>query len=300
VTNKSLVQEWVTRPERGSLPLIKLGVWIALRLGRRAARLFLYPVCLYFLASSPAAARSSRAYLARVLGRRPHFADIFSHFLTFASCVLDRVFLLNEQSDRFDIRVHGEEIVREIEQRGGGCILFGAHFGSFEVARAIGRRQRNLPISLLMYEENAQKIRAALAAVNPQLETEVIGLGRLDSLITVAERLKRGHFIGVLADRNVDGKDLVRYPFLGTSAAFPQGPFRVAMLLQQPVVMMTGVYRGGRTYEVFFETLAEVPESRPQDSAAWLDGVMRRYVARLEHRCREAPFNWFNFYDFWA
>jgi predicted LPLAT superfamily acyltransferase len=299
VTEKLLAQEWVARSERGVLPLIKLGVWIALRLGRRAARLFLYPICLYFLISSPAASRSSRAYLARVLGRRPRLADIFSHFLTFASCVLDRVFLLNEQIGQFDIRVHGEETVREIERRGGGCILFGAHFGSFEVTRVIGR-QRDLPISLLMYEENARKIRAALAAINPRLETEVIGLGRLDSLITVAERLARGHFVGVLADRNVDGKDLVRYPFFGRPAAFPTGPFRVAMLLQRPVVMMIGVYRGGRTYDVFFETLAEATESRPQDSEAWLDGMMRRYVARLEHHCREAPFNWFNFYDFWA
>jgi predicted LPLAT superfamily acyltransferase len=299
VTENLLAQEWVARPERGALPLIKLGVWIALRLGRRAARLFLYPICLYFLVSSPAASRNSRAYLARALGRRPRLSDIFFHFLTFASCVLDRVFLLNEQSGQFDIRVHGEETVREIERRGGGCILFGAHFGSFEVTRVIGR-QRDLPISLLMYEENARKIRAALAAINPRLETEVIGLGRLDSLITVAERLARGHFVGVLADRNVDGKDLVRYPFFGAPAAFPTGPFRVAMLLQRPVVMMIGVYRGGRTYEVFFETLAEASESRPQDSEAWLDDMMRRYVARLEHHCREAPFNWFNFYDFWA
>ena len=23
------------------------------------------------------------------------------------------------------------------------------------------------------------------------------------------------------------------------------------------------------------------------------------YVARLEHYCRLAPYNWFNFYDFW-
>jgi len=27
---------------------------------------------------------------------------------------------------------------------------------------------------------------------------------------------------------------------------------------------------------------------------------MRRYIARLEHNCRAAPFNWFNFYDFWG
>ncbi len=278
---------------------VKLGARVALLLGRRASRLFLYPVCLYFLLSSPAATRGSLDYLARALGRRPGLRDRFRHFITFAACLLDRVFLLNEQSEAFDIRVHGEEIVREIAARGGGCMLFGAHFGSFEVARAVGRGHGDVPVSLLMYEENAKKIRAALGAINPRLETEVIGLGRLDSLIAVAERLQRGHFVGVLADRNVDGKNLVRYDFLGAPAAFPRGPFQVAMLLQRPVVMMVGLYRGGNRYDVFFEILAEGRDARPPDKAAWLDGTMRLYVERLEHYCREAPFNWFNFYDFW-
>lgn len=300
MSEDSLMQEWTARSERGALPLIKFGVWIALRLGRPLARLFLYPICLYFLVTTPKAARNSRQYLARALGRRPGFADVFRHYLTFASCVLDRVFLLNEQLNQFDIRVHGEEIVSEIQRRGGGCILFGAHFGSFEVTRAVGRRQRDLPVSLVMYEENARKIRAALAAINPRLETEVIGLGRLDSLIAVAERLNRGHFVGLLADRNVDGKDLVRYPFLGAPATFSQGPFRVAMLLQRPVVIMVGIYRGGRRYDVYFETLIDPSESRPRDEEAWLHGAMRRYVAQLECYCRAAPFNWFNFYNFWA
>jgi len=299
MSTDELVQEWVARPERGSRPLIKFGAWIALRLGRKATRLFLHPICLYFLASSPAATRASRRYLARVLGRPPRLADIFLHYLTFASCLLDRVFLLNDQSDQFDIRIHGEDIVREIERRGGGCILFGAHFGSFEVARAVGRRQRNLPISLLMYEDNAEKIRATLGAINPRLETEVIGIGRLDSLVIVAERLQAGHFVGLLADRNVDGKDLIRYPFLGAPALFPQGPFRVAKLLRCPVVLMVGVYRGGRTYDVFFEDLAEPMGLRAGNGEAWVDGTMRSYVERLEHYCRAAPFNWFNFYNFW-
>ncbi len=300
MTETVLVQEWVTRPERGTLPLLKFGVWIALHLGRPAARLLLYPVCLYYLAASPAAVRGSRAYLGRVLGRRPRTADVFAHFRSFACCVLDRVFLLNGQSERFEIRVHGAALVQEIERRGDGCMLFGAHFGSFEAARVLGRRRRQLPISLLMYEKNAQKIRGALAAINPRLQADVIELGRPNSLIAVAERLAEGHFIGVLADRNVDGRDLVRYPFLGAPAAFPRGPFRLAMLLQRPVVLMTGVYRGGRTYDVYFEPLAEGAATRPRDGAAWLDETMRRYVARLEHYCREAPTNWFNFYDFWA
>jgi predicted LPLAT superfamily acyltransferase len=294
------VQEWATRPERGSQSAIRLGAWIALRLGRRLAQLFLYPVCLYFLVSSPAAMRSSRDYLQRVLGRRPRMREVYRHFLTFASCVLDRVFLLNEQEKWFDISVQGEEIVRRIDAEGGGCLLFGAHFGSFETARVVGRRYRDLPVSLLMYEVNARKIRMALAAINPRLETEVIGLGRLDSLILVAERLRAGHFVGVLADRNVDGKDMRLIPFFGAEAAFPQGPFRVAMLLHRPVVMMAGVYKGRGRYEVRFELLAPASEARPADPEAWLDEIMRRYVSRLEALCREAPYNWFNFYDFWG
>lgn len=300
MSDDSLLQSWATQSERGALPLIKLGVWLARKMGRRLARVFLYPICLYFLFSSAHAARNSRLYLERALGRPVRLADVFRHYLTFGACLLDRVFLLNDEIDQFDITIHGEDILRSIQQRGGGCILMGAHFGSFEVARAVGRRERDVPISLLMYEENARKIRAALGAINPALETEVIGLGRLDSLIAVADRLNRGHFIGVLADRNVEGKDLVRYDFLGGPAAFPQGPFRVGMLLQRPVVLMMGIYRGGRRYDVFFESLVEGGGARPRDASAWLDDVMRRYIARLEYYCRTAPFNWFNFYDFWA
>ncbi|OYV34162.1 MAG: hypothetical protein B7Z80_21945, partial [Rhodospirillales bacterium 20-64-7] len=134
MTNNSRTQEWVTRRERGSLSAIRLGVWTARRLGRPLARLLLYPLCLYFCVSSPSAARASRIYLGRALRRPPRLIDRFTHFLTFARCLLDRVFLLSERSDAFEITVHGEEILEEIEGHGGGCILIGAHFGSFEVA----------------------------------------------------------------------------------------------------------------------------------------------------------------------
>jgi predicted LPLAT superfamily acyltransferase len=301
MTEAARIQEWTRQPERGSLPLLRFGVWTARRLGRPLARLLLYPLVFYFCSSSPAASRASCAYLARALGRPPRFTDRFTHFLTFARCLLDRVFLLNDEAQTFEVEVHGEEILRAIEAEGSGCLLFGAHFGSFEVARAIGRRRsKSLPISLLMYEENAQKIRAALAAINPQLATEVIGLGRADSLIAVAERLRAGHFIGVLADRNPDGRDMRRLDFLGAPAAFPQGPFRVAVMLQRPVVLMAGIYRGGKRYEVHFELLSPAQSSRPADPAAWTEDLMSRYAARIAHYCREAPYNWFNFYDFWA
>jgi predicted LPLAT superfamily acyltransferase len=30
-----------------------------------------------------------------------------------------------------------------------------------------------------------------------------------------------------------------------------------------------------------------------------VEDAVRLYASRLEHYCRDAPYNWFNFYDFW-
>ena len=70
-------------------------------------------------------------------------------------------------------------------------------------------------------------------------------------------------------------------------------------MLKRPIALMFGIYRGGNRYEVHFERLAAADEfsGRRRDEAA--ERLLRRYVERLEHYCRSAPYNWFNFYDFW-
>jgi predicted LPLAT superfamily acyltransferase len=282
------------RTERGTASVIRLVVWVALRVGRPTARALLWSICAYFLAFSPQSRTASRDYLARILGRSPHLADLFRHYVTFAACVLDRVYLLNDQLDRFDIDVHGEPLVLDALRMGDGCFLFGAHLGSFEVLRSLGRRQPGLQVSLVMYEDNARKINAVLNAINPALAMEIIALGRSGSMIGVESRLAQGHCVGLLVDRGIKGEGMVRRDFLGAPANFPIGPFRMAALLRRPVVVMFGLYRGGRSYEVHFERLTPVGEETIS-----VDQLLDRYVDRLEHYCRQAPFNWFNFYDFW-
>jgi predicted LPLAT superfamily acyltransferase len=292
---------WATRGERGAAAAIRLIVWIALHLGRPATRTLLYPICLYFFAFSKASRAASGTYLRLVLGRPPGLPDRFRHYFAFASCVLDRVYLLNNQIDRFDVRVEGEEIAVAELQTGAGCFLFGAHIGSFEVLRALGHRQPGIKLSLVMYEENARKIGAALSAINPDLSLEVIPLGRPDSMLMVRRRLDEGHCIGILADRglSLDGEDRVSLDFLGKKAWFPVGPFRLAALLRRPVILMVGLYRGGRCYDVCFERLVNFAETPRETMAGEVEKVVALYATRLEHFCRLAPYNWFNFYDFW-
>ena len=287
-------QDWTTRPERGTVPAIRLFAGLARRVGRPAARLLLAPICAYFLIFSPAAGAVSSDYLQRILGRAPTIRDRWRHFHCFAACLLDRIFLLNGRADLLDITVHGEEIVTAHR---AGCLLFGAHIGSFEVLRTLGNRHPDAQVCLVMYEANAQKTRAVLNAINPALAINIIGLGQPGAMLAVKARLDEAHFVGLLPDRTLDGGERKQLPFLGTLAWFPTGPFRMAVLLKHPVVLMLGLYRGGRAYDVHFEILAE-----PADLAAEnaVDTMMRRYAARLEYYCKRAPYNWFNFYHFWA
>ncbi len=284
--------------ERSSAAALRFIVWVALTLGRPAARLLLYPICAYFLLFSSKARAASAQYLARVFDRRPTVAELFRHYHTFSATILDRVFFLNGRYDLFDLRLQGEEIVADMLARGEGCFLLGAHLGSFEALRAVGRRQPGLRACLVMYEDNARKVNAALRAINPDLALDVIGLGSVDSMLRVQARLEAGDFVGMLGDRSIESESVLRCAFLGAEAAFPVGPFRLAAALKRPIVLMVALYRGGNRYDIHFERLADVPAAGAGREAPMGERLCR-YVARLEHYCRGAPYNWFNFYDFW-
>jgi predicted LPLAT superfamily acyltransferase len=66
-----------------------------------------------------------------------------------------------------------------------------------------------------------------------------------------------------------------------------------------PVVLAFGLYRGGNRYDVAFETFSDGVQIPRAERGRALNALIRRYATRLEHYARLAPYNWFNFYDFW-
>lgn len=276
---------------------LRLMAWIGLHLGRPIARLLLYPISLYFLLFAPQARRASRAYLARVLNRPPRWRDSLRHIHTFAGTILDRIYLLNDRLDLFELHVHNGELARQAH--GQGRLILGAHMGSFEAVRALGHHAPDAPpVALLMYEANAQKMSRVLGAINPAVRQEIIALGEFDAMLRVQTRLSEGAFIGMLADRSFQNDEVRWLPFLGTPAPFSLGPFRLAALLRRPVLLMLGLYQGGNRYDIQFELLADF--SQPGlDRRHAVEAALAHYVSRLEHHCRLNPWNWFNFYDFW-
>ena len=290
---------WLQIRERGSLPLLRLMAWVSLTLGRPAGRVLLHLTASYFVLTSFAMRRASRAYLARALERRPRGGDVYRHFFCFATTVHDRIFLLNRRHDLFDIEIRGRENVLPLIEAGEGIFLMGAHLGSFEVLRAIGRELPGLRVAMVMHEDGVQKINAVLAAINPAASQDIIGLGRIDSMLRLHESLQAGMLVGMLPDRTLGDEAMTPVQLLGAPAALPTGPFRMAAMLRRPVVFMTGLHLGGNRYQVNFDTLADFSTIPPGQRNTAVQAAIARYAALLEHYCRRAPYNWFNFYDYW-
>jgi len=291
---------WLALPERGSRAAVGLMTTLTLALGRSATRCLLYPICLYFYAFSPRARRASRAYLMRVLNRAPGAGDVLRHLYTFSATLHDRLFFVQGRLDPFEVNVHGGGEVERLLGRGNGCLLLGSHLGSFEVLRALGRFGRDYRINIVMHEAGDTNTGRVLAALAPSAFQEgVIHPAEPDAMLRVKECLERGEIVGILGDRPFGHGRTRPCRFLGATAQFPLGPWLLAATLGVPVVLFFGLYRGGPCYEVFLETMTEGASVPRAERLAMAERWTEQYVARLEHYVRQAPYNWFNFYDFW-
>jgi predicted LPLAT superfamily acyltransferase len=290
---------WLQRKERSNMLMLRIMSWLSLRLGRQVSRSALHLIAFYFVLFSPASRKASLNYLPRALGRPATWRDLYRHFFSFASTIHDRIYLINRNYDLFDIEIQGKEVINPLIEANQGVLLMGAHLGSFEVMRAIGRQLPGLKVAMVMHEDNAQKINAMLAAINPEASMGVIPLGHLDSMLQFKQHLDEGMLVGMLSDRTLGNEPMAEVELLGDIAAIPSGPFRMAALLRRPVVFMAGLYLGGNRYQVVFETLADFSETPRGEREQAVNAAIARYTELLNQYTRLAPYNWFNFFDYW-
>lgn len=293
--------DWAKLPERGNLAALRLIRWITLHIGRPAGRVLLYPITLYFLLTAMSARRGSQLYLRRALDRKPGLRDVFRHIHCFAATILDRVYFLSGRLDQFAVRFFNTRLILEQAASGQGCILLGSHLGSFEALRALGVTVKHFPIRILMNTEHNQGITRFINTLNPALAETVIPIdGGPGTLLKVQESVAQGFMVGVLGDRVVAGEKTVRCRFFGQDTPFPAGPLLLAALTGCPVILFFGLYRGDHRYDAHFELLAEQITLDRRRRQEQLREWAQRYADRLEHYARLAPYNWFNFYDYWA
>ena len=292
---------WQSRPEGGGRFAIWLIRAIALYGGRRMGRLCLYPITLYFFVRRGPERQASRHYLQRAFGRPATTWQVLKHIHCFAATILDRIFLLAHGEQPFRIETEGLDLLDQCVAQGRGVLLFGSHQGSFEALRAIGARRPEMPLRVVLDKQKTPAMTELLEALAPDVGACVIDAAQDGTTIALAmaEACHDGALVAMLADRGRGHEVLRRTGFLGSSAPFPISPWLLAHTLQVPVVLCFGLYLGGNRYKLVFEPFSERVHIPRHDRGPALDALIARYAQRLEHYIHVAPYNWFNFYDFW-
>ncbi|MGH8441790.1 MAG: lipid A biosynthesis acyltransferase [Nevskiaceae bacterium] len=297
-----MTQSWDQQAERGTALALKLTLLCTRLLGRTLTRVIvLAPITAYFLLFAGSARRASRNYLRRALGREPRLADVARHFHALAAVTLDRMFLLRRGPQGFDVQIHRPPEVDALADRASGCLLVLAHLGGYEALR-LGLSRRTRPLRILMDLAVGRKLMSLLTALNPDMAEQVIDASERGPglVLKLREALEQGAFVGIMADRATAEERAIEADFFGDRARFAIGPWMLASGVGVPVILAFGLYRGGNRYDLHLELFSErivLPRGSREEAVR---AHVQHYASRLEHYARLAPYNWFNFYDYWA
>lgn len=291
---------WMSIPERGTVLGIRILFWFANRLGRRAVRAVVAFVALYYVIADRKIRQTSREWWLRVTGREPSFWKIYGHVRRFANVSTDRIFLLSERCDLFQITCDGAEYLERLEKLRQGAILLGAHLGSFEAMR-LRARYESLTINIVGNFSNAQMINTVLREVSINNVARVITVTPDDVsyIFDIQKRISQGEMVAILGDRVEESQSFVQARFFGHTARFAAGPFQLAAILKCPIYLTFGVFEEPNIYRLFcrpFMHRLDLPRKNREQA---LRDVVQKYADALEVIAREYPDNWFNFFHFW-
>lgn len=290
---------WKGSHEVGSLWGVRFVSEVAKRVGRPAARAFLWLVTLYFFVTRADRVAHCREFRRRA-GASDSSWDVFRHMLGFAHCSLDRLYFLSGRVDLFRIYRKGHEHIRELRRTNRGAMFLGCHLGSFEALRGVSR-DFGLPLYIVADFHNARRLNAILDLFGDNQGTRFLDAGgdRVTVALQVRDIIERGGIVAVLADRAGHGR-VEEVPFLGSLAPFPVGPYVLAAHSKCPVFFTTGFYTAPNRYEILCEPLFGQIDLPRKDRREALRDCARVYAERLEHYAKKMPDNWFNFYSFWS
>ncbi|MGG5871142.1 glycosyl transferase [Pseudomonas peli] len=300
-------QHWAGQRERGSFILMKFTALLARLLGRRLISPLLYLIVLYFYLFGAKARRSIRQYqrnLANWSGRaelQPTRQSVFRHFMSFADTLLDKLDVWNGKLGLEQVTlIDPGNACAQLHQQGRGQMLVAAHLGNLEVCRALAELGEQVTMNVLVHTKHAEQFNRLLGEAGAT-HLRLIQVSELDAaiMLQLSERLERGEWLAIAGDRvPLKGSRKVSVNFLGKPAAFPQGPWLLAGLLQCPVNLIHCL-KIDKRYQVIIEPFAERLHWKRSERDEVIRHWTQRYADQLAQRCLDAPLQWFNFYPFW-
>ncbi|WP_394173853.1 LpxL/LpxP family acyltransferase [Thalassotalea litorea] len=298
---------WSNIQERGSFLGMSILMWSYKFLGRKLLWIVLFPVVLYFYATSRSTRSASQEFMTRVAAATPYFKNrgqltTLKHVCSFADSAFDKIDAWLGKISQRDIVYNDASIFPKLVEQKQGAVFIGSHLGNLEVCRALSQLHNKAVINVLVFTENAVKFNKALERINADVSINLIQVSDLNPAMAIhlKEKTEQGEFVVIVGDRtSVSQSGRVIYQdFLGAQAPFSQGPFILAALMEVPIFWLFCL-KDKAKYRVIFEPVGQSLPMNRKNRARIIENLVREYARRLAYYACLYPYQWYNFYSFW-
>jgi len=304
---------WSGIREAGTLSGLRF-LWAIHRwFGRGAVSILLRPVVLYFVLFKAQARRGSKQFLHAHAKRYPELwpsppglRDQMRHFREFAENVVDKLMAWHLELDQNNFFVRDPAAHQRLLEDPRGQLIIGSHLGNIEYCRGFLHRYRSHKINVLLYDRHAKNYVEMMRRLNPDSRINVYQVDEFDiaTILQFKEKIDAGEWLFIAGDRiPLSGvQRTVTVDFLGRGTQLPIGPYLLARALECPVKLMFA-YKNycGRDKRLHFDIIEFAEQIRlpAKQRQQVLQHYAQQYASELENICREAPYQWFNFYEYW-
>jgi len=307
---------WSSVKEAGTLFGLQFLRFIYTVFGRWLVSLALIPTVGYFLVFRRASRVSSQEFLSRHYKKypdywssKPGWYQTAKHLYVFAETVVDKLLSWFVEIDVDQFVIEHPERIEDLMRDTRGQLIIGAHMGNLEYCRGFLQRYRSKTINILVHDKHSQNYNTLMHQLNPNSRLNVFQVEDFDipTMLKIKSKIDVGEWVFIAGDRSpLSGNErTVDVEFLDEQVKLPIGPYMLAKGLGCPVKLMFS-YRDyeqkRKDQKVHFEIVPfsdKVTLDR-KHRASQLQVYAQQFASELERQCANAPYQWFNFYDFWA
>ncbi|MDY0885224.1 glycosyltransferase [Dongia soli] len=276
-------------------------------LGRTGCRAVLAPIVLYFYLTGREQRQASQQFLARAFRAKnrgkPGFTDSYRHFISFAGSALDTFIGWTGRMPGEAIQPGKVDDLKEAAADPYGAVIIVSHLGNVDLSRALLDNATRNRLAVLVHTHHATNYNKVLREFRTAAAVNTIQVTELGPEIAVnlKERVDRGTWVVIAGDRTpvASRNRVVSTSFLGEPAPLSIGPYLLAALLDCPVYTLFCLREDDR-YRLYFEKFADRIDLPRHSREQVLQAHAQRFATRLEEYALRDPYQWYNFFDFWA
>jgi predicted LPLAT superfamily acyltransferase len=295
---------WAALIERGAVWGVAFVAAVYRLFGRRLCSAIMWPIVGFFYLTGTEQRQAARDYLRRVLLRKPGHRDGLRLHMDFANRAVDTFGAWIGAIPPTALSCDPPDALMRMAADPRGAVIVVSHHGNAEFSQAMLAPDMRGRLTVLVHTRHAENYNRILSKFRPTAGGRMLQVTEFDpqTAILLKERIEVGEWVAIAGDRVPvlsEGR-VSRVPFLGDPADFSQGPWIIAALLECPVYLLFCRRESGERWRLSVELFADhvaLPRGRREEALAEYAAA---YARRLERECREAPWQWYNFFDFWA